>query len=187
MEAEFQTEKQNFQWYALRVQPGYERKIKGAIEKRLVLRNAQEQVIDIFIPSEKVKKKLKGKEVTKESNYFPGYMFINMSMSSDLWHLLVGTPKVSGFVTDASNQPLPVSEKELEKVHQTISTGAKQAEIDSHFQVEQEVKITEGPFTDFIGRIESVDAENSKLVVLVNIFGRSTPLELNFEQVITKE
>ncbi len=177
----------DFKWYILQAYAGYEKKVKQLIEEQLQLKKMSELVDEIFIPAEEVITKKQGKKKISQVTYFPGYILIHMTLTSDLWHLLKDIPKVSGFVGGEQKNPLPVPDKELNDIRGQIESGVKQAEIDSTYTSGQTVVVTEGPFADFNGVIETIDAEHSKLTVLVSIFGRSTPLELGFDKVRISE
>ncbi|MCP4753618.1 MAG: transcription termination/antitermination protein NusG [Proteobacteria bacterium] len=170
-------------WYILQAYAGYEQKVKSLIEKQLRFRKMEELVEEIFIPSEEVTTKKKGKTRTSQVTYFPGYILVKMKLTDDLWHVLHDIPRVSGFVGGDQKNPLPVPEKELADIRQQIESGIKQAEIDASFTTGQTVVVIEGPFKDFNGVIDAVDREHAKLSVLVSIFGRATPLELDFDKV----
>ncbi|PCI29503.1 MAG: transcription termination/antitermination protein NusG [SAR324 cluster bacterium] len=173
----------DFKWYILQAYAGYENKVKQLIQEQLQLKNKADLVEEIFIPAEEVITKKQGKRKKSQVTYFPGYILIRMNLTPDLWHLLRGIPKVSGFVGGEQKNPMPVPEHELKEIRGQIESGVKQAEIDSTYSVGQTVIVTEGPFADFNGIIESIDSEHSKLTVLVSIFGRSTPLELGYDKV----
>ena len=162
-------------------------KVKQLIEGRLKTTKMSELVEEIFIPSEEVTTKKSGKTHINNVTYFPGYILIKMKLTNDLWHVLRAVPKVSGFIGGDQSNPLPVPDQELADIRSQIQNGIKQAEIDSTFSAGQKVVIIEGPFARFNGVIDAVDQENSKLTVLVSIFGRSTPLELEFDKVRLSE
>jgi transcription termination/antitermination protein NusG len=172
-----------FNWYILQAYAGYEQKVKFLIEEQLKIQKKAELVEEIFIPSEEVTTKKKGKTRTSQVTYFPGYILIKMNLTDDLWHLLRDIPRVSGFVGGDQKSPLPVSESELDSIRGQIASGIKQAEIDSTFSAGQSVIVIEGPFAEFNGVIDTVDREHNKMTVLVSIFGRATPLELDFDKV----
>ena len=177
----------DYKWYILQAYAGFEQKVKLLIEEQLKLKKLESLIEEIFIPSEEVTVKKRGKTRKSEVTYFPGYILIKMNLTPDLWHLLTGIPKVSGFVGGEQSNPLPVPEHELAQIRGQIESGIKQAEIDSTFSVGQKVIVTEGPFAEFNGVIDVIDREHSTLTVLVTIFGRSTPLELGFEKVRVAE
>ncbi|NQU63682.1 MAG: transcription termination/antitermination factor NusG [SAR324 cluster bacterium] len=170
-------------WYILQAYAGYEQKVKLLIEKQLKSRKMEALVEEIFIPSEEVTTKKKGKSRTRQVTYFPGYILIKMNLTDDLWHVLCDIPRVSGFVGGDQKSPLPVPENELAGIRAQIQSGIKQAEIDSTFSAGQTVVVIEGPFAEFNGVIDTVDRDHNKLIVLVSIFGRATPLELDFDKV----
>ncbi len=172
-----------FKWYILQAYAGFEQKVKILIEKQLKARKMEPLIEEIFIPSEEVTTKKKGKSRTTQVTYFPGYILIKMNLTDDLWHLLCDIPRVSGFVGGDQKSPLPVPESELADIREQIQSGVKQAEIDATFSAGQNVVVIEGPFAEFNGIIDTVDREHNKLIVLVSIFGRATPLELDFDKV----
>ena len=173
----------NFKWYILQAYAGYENKVRLLIEEQLRLQKLGDLIEEIFIPSEEVTTKKGDKVKVANVTYFPGYILIKMHLTENLWHLLKEIPKVSGFVGGTQASPMPVSETELVSIRGQISSGVKQAEIDSTFTIGQTVVVVDGPFAEFNGVIDEVDKEHSKLTVLVSIFGRSTPLELSFDKV----
>ncbi len=170
-------------WYILQAYAGYEEKVKSMIQEQLRLKKMTDLVEEIFIPAEEVTTKRQGKTRTSQVTYFPGYILVKMELTDNLWHLLRDVPKVSGFVGGDQRNPLPVSEEELKGIREQIQSGIKQAEIDSTFSTGQKVVVIEGPFAEFNGVIDVVDRDHNKLTVLVSIFGRATPLELDFDKV----
>lgn len=172
-----------FKWYILQAYAGYEQKVKQLILEQLRLKKMEDLVEEIFIPSEEVTTKKRGKTRKSNVTYFPGYILMKMTLTDDLWHVLRDIPRVSGFVGSDQKNPLPVPEKELVDIRQQIESGIKQKELDATFSVGQTVTVIEGPFAEFNGIIDAVDREHNKLTVLVSIFGRATPLELDFEKV----
>ena len=176
-------ESSEYKWYILQAYAGYEQKVKSMIEEQLRIKKMGDLIEEIFIPSEEVTTKKSGKTRVSKVTYFPGYILIKMNLTDDLWHLLRDIPRISGFVGGDQKNPLPVPEKELADIRSQIESGIKQAEIDSTFSVGQTVIVIEGPFAEFNGVIDRVDQEHNKLTVLVSIFGRATPLELDFDKV----
>ncbi len=168
-------------WYILQTSAGYEARVKLLIEKELKLQGQDAFVEEIFIPSEEVTSKKNDK--TRKVTYYPGYIFIKMIISPDLISLLRGINRVSGFIGGTKENPVFVPESEINKILDQIQNGIKQTEADSTFQVGDKIIVIEGPFAEFNGTIDNVDKEHSKLSVLVNIFGRPTPLELSFDKV----
>ena len=178
-----ETDDIEYKWYILQAYAGYELKVKSMLEEQLRIKKMEALVEEIFIPSEEVTTKKRGKTRTSQVTYFPGYILIKMNLTDDLWHVLRSVPKVSGFVGSDQKNPLPVPARELADIRQQIQSGIKQKEIDSTFSVGQTVIVIEGPFAEFNGVIDVVDREHNKLTVLVSIFGRATPLELDFDKV----
>ena len=172
-----------FKWYILQAYATHEEKVKRLIQEQLLIKKMGHFVEEIFIPSEEVTTKNKGKTKVSMVTYFPGYILIKMQLTDDLWHLLKDVPKVSGFVGGTQKNPLPLPESELDGIYNQIKSGIKQKEVDSTYSVGQTVIVVEGPFAEFNGVIDVVDGEHSKLTVLVSIFGRATPLELGFDKV----
>jgi len=172
-------------WYILKAAGGFERKVTIWLKERLRHNNMEHLVEEVFIPAEEVIIKKHGKESKKTITYYPGYVIIKMDLTNELWHLLREVPKVSGFVGGTPQKPLPITEQELQEIKSQISSGMKQAELNSTFQIGQSVRIIEGPFAEFNGEIDMVDLDRNKLSVKVSIFGRATPIELDFDKVKT--
>lgn len=177
----------DFKWYILQAYAGYENKVEKVILEQGKVKKLNHLIEEIFIPSEEVTTRKGGKKRTAMVTYFPGYILIKMCLTPDIWHLLKDIPRVSGFVGGTQKEPMPISEHELADIRQQIHSGIRQAEIDSTYQIGQSVVVIEGPFADFNGTIENVDVDRSKLTVLVSIFGRATPLELEFDKVRPNE
>jgi transcriptional antiterminator NusG len=174
----------NLQWYVLRTITGHEKKIKQHIESEVASRNFQDYVSQVLIPIEKVYQIRNGKKISKEKNFYPGYIFVEADLSQgEIKHLLRQTPGVLGFL-GASNEPEPLRESEVKrllgKVDELIEN---EEEMISSFIVGESITVIDGPFNSFSGVIEEVNQEKKKLKVTVKIFGRKTPLELNYSQV----
>ena len=175
-----------FQWYALQSYAGQEKKAKQLILYYLHLEKMEDLIEEIFIPEEQVTTKTRGKERTNLISYYPGYILIKMNFTENLCHLLLQTSKISGFIGKMKGgRPTSVPEEEVNFIKQQIKDGTKQAAINSTYQVGQNVRIIEGSFSDFVGYIEQINTEKNSLVVSVNIFGRSVPVELNFDKITT--
>ena len=175
-------------WYILQSYAGQEKKAKEAILFHLQLQKKESLIEEIFIPAEEVSIKLKGKEKKRTETYYPGYILIRMQLTDEMWHFLQDIPKISGFIGKYSNtKPTPVPESEIEVIKKQISDGVKQTAVDSTYKIGQNVRIIEGPFSDFVGHIEQLNSEKNSLVVLVNIFGRSVPVELTFDKIKVNE
>ena len=168
-------------WYIVNVQTSCEAVAKTAIEDRIQSMNMQEQFGEILIPQENVMELVKGQKKTRARKFFPGYIFVNMDMSDQTWHLVKGSAKVTGFI--GGQKPSPVSEAEVARVTKQMEEGAEKAKPKVNFEVGEKVVIIDGPFNTFNGSVEEVNEEKGKLRVLVSIFGRPTPVELDFLQV----
>ena len=179
-------EGQQFKWYVVKTQGGHERKAKLFLEEQLRINKLEHLVEEIFIPSEKIETHVHNKITKRTVTYYPGYIFIRMGYSADLWNVIIQNPKVASFLGSFKN-PQVVPDEEVKVILEQIKTGIKQAEVDSTYRIGQSVRITEGPFIEFKGNIESIDQEKNRLVVMVNIFGRATPVELSFGEIISLE
>ncbi len=173
----------NYKWYILQAYAQYETRVEKTIREKLRIEKLEHLVEQIFIPAEDVKKTKGGKTRTVNQKYFPGYILIKADLTPELWHLLMNTPRVSGFVGGTQKEPLPLDEKELEEICSQIDSGAQQAVLEEEYIIGQKVMITEGPFSNFNGVIDEINREKKKLKVLVSIFGRPTPVEVEFDKV----
>ncbi|MCL4542870.1 MAG: transcription termination/antitermination protein NusG [Deltaproteobacteria bacterium] len=170
-------------WYVIHTYSGFEDHVKLTLEERIASSGFKKYFGDIIIPKEDViEKNIKGGKKKVKRKFFPGYIFINMNVNTDSWHLLKGTPKVTGFVGDQLN-PTAVDESEMGKIIAQITEGIKRPKAKIEFSKGDNVKITEGPFSGFNGIIDDIKLDKSKIEVLVSIFGRATPVELDFTQV----
>jgi len=173
------------QWYVVHTYSGYERKAKAALEERIRTLGKQEFFADILVPEEQVVELVKGRKRTSARKFFPGYILVSMEMNDETWHVVKSTPKVTGFV-GGSNDPRtipPVSEAEVFEIHQQVQEGALRPKPKVLFETGESVKVVDGPFQDFTGVVEEVKPEKGKLRVLISIFGRATPVELDLVQV----
>lgn len=170
------------QWYVVHTYSGYEQKAKAALEERIRALGKQEKFGDVLVPAEKVVELVKGRKKTSSRKFFPGYMLVNMELDEDTWHIVKGTPKVTGFVGDATS-PAPISDSEVQEITNQMAEGAARPKPKVLFESGESVKVVDGPFADFNGIVEEVKADKGKLRVLISIFGRATPVELDFVQV----
>lgn len=168
-------------WYIINVATGSENTAKSAIEERIKSLHKEEFFGEILIPSENVVELVKGQKQTKSRKFFPGYMFVQMSMNEQTWHLVQGASKVTGFI--GGSKPQPVPENEVLRVTQQMATGAEKPKAKANFSVGENVTVVDGPFSNFQGTVEEINEEKAKVKVLVSIFGRPTPVELDFIQV----
>jgi len=172
-------------WYVVHTYSGYERKAKAALEERIRTFGKQELFGNILVPEEQVVELVKGKKKTSARKFFPGYILVNLELNDETWHIVKSTPKVTGFV-GGSNDPQtipPVSEAEISEIHQQVREGALRPKPKVLFEAGEGVKVIDGPFQDFTGVVEEVKPEKGKLRVLISIFGRATPVELDLVQV----
>ncbi len=170
-------------WYVVHAYSGFEKSVQKALLERIRRSGMQEQFGEILVPVEEVVEMKMGQKSISERKFFPGYILVQMDMTDESWHLVKSTPKVTGFVGGTSTKPTPISEKEVQNILQQVQEGVEKPKPKVLFEVGEAVRVTEGPFTDFHGNVEEVNYDKSKLRVSVMIFGRSTPVELDFGQV----
>lgn len=171
---------ENAQWYVVHTYSGHEYKVTKALKQRVKTMGLSDKVFEVIIPLKDKFAIRKGEKIKKQEKVFPGYILVRMVMTDNAWLVVRTTPGVTGFV-GASKKPQPISKEEVEKILTTITEG--KAEYKTKFSVGEAVKITDGPFSEFLGTIEEVDKQRGKLKVLVTIFGRETPVEVDFLQV----
>ncbi len=170
-------------WYIINVQTGTENSAKSAIEERIRSHKLEQYFGDILIPAENVVELVKGQKTTKSRKFFPGYIFVNMHLNDQTWHLVKNTSKVSGFVGGAKTRPPEVPEAEVLRVTQQMAGVAEKPRAKVNFSIGEQVVVVDGPFNNFNGTVEDINEEKAKVKVLVSIFGRPTPVELDFIQV----
>jgi transcription termination/antitermination protein NusG len=170
-------------WYVVNIQTGCEAIAKTAIEERIRSGKMEKMFGDILIPAESVVQLVKGQKQTKARKFFPGYIFIQMVLTDETWYLVRHSSKVTGFVGGAKNRPPEVPEAEVLRVTQQMVTGAEKPKAKINFSQGEEVMVVDGPFSNFGGTVEEINEEKGKVKVLVSIFGRPTPVELDFVQV----
>jgi len=170
-------------WYVVHAYSGFEKSVARALKERIERAGMQDQFGEILVPVEEVVEMRSGQKSISERKFFPGYVLVEMEMTDDTWHLVKNTAKVTGFVGGSAMKPTPISEKAVQAILQQIREGVEKPKPKVLFEVGEAVRVKEGPFTDFHGNVEDVNYEKSKLKVSVSIFGRSTPVELDFSQV----
>ena len=170
-------------WYVVNVHSGFEKKVALSIQEKAAQKNLAEKFEDVQVPTEKVVEVRRGKKHDAERKFFPGYVLVEMEMNDESWHLVKSTPKVTGFVGGTANKPAPISDKEVEKIMQQMQDGVDKPRPKVLWEIGEVVRVKEGPFTDFHGAVEDANYEKNKLRVSVTIFGRATPVELDFAQV----
>ena len=171
------------EYYVIQAFSNCEKKVKASLEERIEMSGLSEMFGEIMIPTEQVTELKKGQKKQMERKFFPGYMLVEMNMNDDTWHLVRKTPNVMGFLGGTKNKPLPLSEKELNRIINRVEETTEQPVFKTVFESGETVRINDGPFNDFNGVVEEVDYEKNLIRVSVSIFGKSTPVELNFSQV----
>ena len=169
-------------WYVVHTYSGFEKKVKDAIEERVKSLGLQDRISKILIPTEEVIEIRGGEKKVSTKKFYPGYILIEMEMDDETWHLVKSTPKVTGFVGGGTS-PVPLTTEELETIVKQMEVGATLPKVKIQFRRGENVRIIDGPFTNFTGIIDDINPEHGKLRVLVSIFGRETPVELDFLQV----
>jgi transcriptional antiterminator NusG len=173
----------SLQWYVVHAYSGFENQVKRTLQDRITRSGMQDKFGDILVPTEEVVEMRDGAKRKSERKFFPGYVLVLMEMSDDTWHLVKDAPKVMGFIGGTSDRPAPISQREADSILQRVQEGADKPRPKVLFEVGEVVRVTDGPFNDFNGVVEEVNYEKSRLRVSVLIFGRSTPVELEFGQV----
>lgn len=173
----------DMRWYVVHAYSGMEKAVERNILERIAREGMQSKFGRILVPMEEVVEIKNGQKKTTERKFFPGYVLVEMVMDDDTWHLVKHTNKVTGFVGGAKNRPAPISEAEVQKIVNQMHEGTEKPRHKVEFIVGEFVRVKEGPFADFNGSVEDVNYEKSKVRVAVTIFGRSTPVELEFSQI----
>jgi transcriptional antiterminator NusG len=169
-------------WYVIHTYSGYERKVKQSLEERIRTLELGDEVTELLIPTEDIVEMKGGKKVVTAKKFFPGYLLICMQMSDRLWHVVKNTPRVTGFV-GSGRKPIPLPQYEVDKIVNRMEESVEAPKPKFQFRTDESVRIIDGPFTNFTGKVDEVDARRNTLKVMVSIFGRNTPVELDFFQV----
>ena len=172
----------NMKWYIIHSYSGFERKVKESLESRVQAFGLQEKIGRVVIPTETVTQIRGGKKYTSEQMFYPGYVLVEMDLNDDVWHVVKATPRVTGFL-GGGQHPAPLSEEEVNQIVNRVTTGRDKPKLKVKFEKNESVRITEGPFANFNGMVDEVNEDRETLKVMVTIFGRSTPVELEFGQV----
>ncbi|MCL2075502.1 MAG: transcription termination/antitermination protein NusG [Betaproteobacteria bacterium] len=170
-------------WYVVHVHSGFEKTVMRSLSDRIMRNHMGPEFGQILVPVEEVVEMKSGQRAISERKFFPGYVFVEMNMNDETWHLVKSTAKVTGFVGGSGNKPKALSDDEVNKVMRQMQDGVEKPRPKILFDVGQVVRIKDGPFTDFQGSVEDVNYEKNRLTVSVSIFGRATPVELEFAQV----
>ncbi len=169
-------------WYIVHVYSGFERKVAQSIREQAIATGLDDQIGEVLVPSEEVLELRRGQKVSVERKFFPGYVMVNIDLNDETWHLIKNTSKVTGFL-GGGGRPVPISEAEADRILHQVKEGVERPRSLISFEVGELVRVCEGPFNSFNGLVEEVDDERSRLKVAVSIFGRATPVELEYTQV----
>jgi len=170
------------QWYVIHVYSGFERKVAQSIEEQAKQAGMTDRIEQVLVPTEEVVEMRRGAKINAERKFFPGYVLVKMEMTDESWHLVKNTPKVTGFL-GGRGRPTPISEAEAQRIMHQVQEGIERPKPSVVFEVGEQVRVCDGPFTSFNGLVEEVDEERTRLKVAVSIFGRATPVELEYSQV----
>ena len=170
-------------WYVVHAYSGYEKKVALALQDRVKLHRLDDRFGEIMVPTEEVVEMRDGQKLTRERMFFPGYVLVQMELDDQTWHLVKETPRVMGFIGGKADKPAPISDREAELILQRMQDSEEAPRPKTMFEPGEMVRVCDGPFNDFNGGVEEVNYSKSKLRVAVSIFGRSTPVELDFVQV----
>jgi len=172
----------DMKWYVIHVYSGFEKKVAQSIEEQAKQAGMENLIGQVLVPSEEVVEMRRGARVQTERKFFPGYVLAQMDLTDETWHLIKNTPKVTGFL-GSGNKPIPISEREALQIIQQVQEGVDRPKPSIIFEIGEQVRVCDGPFASFNGLVEDVDEERSRLKVAVSIFGRATPVELEYSQV----
>ena len=170
-------------WYVVHAYSGFEKQVMRALQERIELSGFLEKFGEVMVPAEEVVEMRAGKKRRSERKFFPGYVLVEMDLDDESWHLVKETPRVMGFIGGKADKPAPISEAEANAILQRVQSGGEHAAPKTVFEPGELVRVVDGPFNDFNGVVEEVNYEKNRLQVAVTIFGRSTPVELDFGQV----
>ena len=168
-------------WYVLHVYSGFENKVAQSIREQAANHDMTDKIQEVIVPMEKVAEVRRGTKVDAERKFFPGYVLIKMDLTDEAWHIVKNTPKVTNFL--GGNKPRPMSDAEAERIQKQVQEGIERPKPSISFEIGEQVRVADGPFASFNGTVEEVDEDRARLKVAVSIFGRATPVELEYTQV----
>lgn len=169
-------------WYVVNVYSGSEKKVAESLREQATLKKMDDKILEVFVPTENVVEIRKGTKVNAEHKFFPGYILVKMELTDETWLVVKNTPRVSGFL-GSRNKPQPISDAEVQKIMNQVQEGLKRPQTNVNFETGEQIRVIDGPFASFVGIVEDIDTEKNRLKVSVSIFGRYTPVELEFSQV----
>ncbi|MBI3899949.1 MAG: transcription termination/antitermination protein NusG [Gammaproteobacteria bacterium] len=170
-------------WYVVHAYSGFEKHVARSLREHIRIASMEDKFGEILVPTEEVVEMKSGQKRTSERKFFPGYVLVKMEMSDETWHLVKNVPKVSGFIGGSGTRPTPITDKEADAIMRQVQEGVEKPRPKFSFAAGEQVRVIDGPFQDFNGTVEDVNYEKAKLKVSVSIFGRMTPVELDFSQV----
>ena len=169
-------------WYVVNVYSDSEKKVAESLREQATLKKMDDKILEVFVPTENVVEIRKGAKVNAEHKFFPGYILVKMELTDETWLVVKNTPRVSGFL-GSRNKPQPITDAEVQKIMNQVQEGLERPQTNVNFETGEQIRVIDGPFASFVGIVEDIDTEKNRLKVSVSIFGRYTPVELEFSQV----